>query len=66
MGSTRATVAVAAQAFKYHLNKRILRRSAVSCANSSGNVYPTPTYEAAYDLASPGALCAVSEVHLSS
>ena len=55
----------AAQAFKYQLKKRLLCRSDVSSANSSDNVYLTPTYDFACNLASSGALCGVSELHLS-
>ena len=43
----------------------IFRRSAVSCADSSDNVHPTPTYDAACNLASSGASCGVGELHLS-
>ena len=55
----------AAQAFKYQLKKRFLRRSAVSCANSSGNVYLTSAYDSTFTLASLRASCGVSELHLS-
>ena len=34
------------------VKKRFPHRSAVSCANSSGNVYLTPTYDSACNLAS--------------
>ena len=47
------------------LKKRFLRRSAVSCANSSGNVYLSPTYDSACNLVSSEASCGVSELHLS-
>ena len=44
----------------YKLKKQSLRRSAVSCANSSGNVYLTLTYNAVCNLASLEALRDVS------
>ena len=43
------------------MKKRSFRRSAVSCVISSGNVYLTPTCDAAWILASSGALCGESE-----
>ena len=54
----------AGQAFKYHLKKRFIRRNAVSCDNSSGNVYLTFTYNSAFDLVSSGASCGVNELRL--
>ena len=45
--------------------KRFPRRSAVPCANSSGNVYLTPTYDAACNLTISRALCGVKEKTLS-
>ena len=35
------------------------------CANSFGNVYLTPTYDSACNLASSGASCGVNELHFS-
>ena len=46
-------------------NEQFFRRNAVSCANSSENVYLTPTYDGACNLASSGASCGVSGLHLS-
>ena len=45
--------------------KRFPRCSAVPCANSSGNVYLTPTYDAACNLTRSRALCGVKEINLS-
>ena len=53
------------QDFKYQLKKRFLHRNTVPCANSFGNVYLTPTYDSACNLASSGASCGVSELHFS-
>ena len=51
--------------FLVQVKEKSLRRSAVSCANSSGNVYLTPTYDSTCNLASSEASCGVSEMHLS-
>ena len=40
--------------------RRFFRRSAVSCANSSDDVYLTPTYDTSCNFASSGASCGVS------
>ena len=45
-------------------NEQFFRRSAVSCANSSNNVYLTPAYDGACNLANSGASCGVSGLHL--
>ena len=44
---------------------RFFRRSSVSYANSGGNIYLIPTYDAACNLASPGVSCSVREMNLS-
>ena len=46
-------------------NEHFHRRSTVSCANSSDNVYLTPTYDGACNFAGSGAPCSVNELHLS-
>ena len=45
-------------------NKRLFRRSAVSCAKSGSNVYLIPTYDTTCNRASSGASCGVSELNL--
>ena len=64
MCPTRVTVAPH-QSLQISGNKGYLRRNAASYANSSGNVYLTPTFGAAYNLVSLGTLCDVREIHLS-
>ena len=55
----------AAQDFKYQLKKPFLHHIAAPCTNSSGNVYLTPTYDSACNLAISGASCGVNELYLS-
>ena len=50
---------------QYQLKKRFLHRNTVPCANSSDNVYRTPTYDSACNLASSRPSCGVSELHFS-
>ena len=64
MCSTRVIVSPH-QSLQISGKKGFLRRNAFSCAYSSGNVYLTPTFGAAYNLVSLGTLCDVRELHLS-